>query len=133
MKRFVGKKPGFTLIELVVVIVIMSILAGAGLVGLGGMVSSFSAQSCAAARQEAVRAYISDWMEGELQPGSTGAADWLKDYLAQNQAKDGGQWTITVTGAAGSGAPGWQYTVTIACPRHSAEPVTAAFGPPELK
>ena len=64
MKLRSRTRPGFTLVEMIVVIVMMSILAAAGLVGFGAMVSHFTRQSCIASRREAVQAYVSDWMQG---------------------------------------------------------------------
>ena len=130
-----GRKRGFTLIEVIVVLVIMGILAAAGVGGFGGLLRYFYVQSCAASRQEAVGAYVSDWMEGKaVADGDNGA--WLKTYVqghhtdCQNGAD---QWTIEVKEtAAAAGDQGSTYEVTIACPAHG-EAQSAQFTEPVIR
>lgn len=132
------RKPGFTLIEVIVVLVVMGILAAAGVSGFGGMLRHFYVQSCEAARQEAVNAYVSDWMEGKADAGAAPDKQnaWLEQYVQQHHAdcqNGADKWTIAVTETGAAVADkGATYTVTVACPAHG-EAVTAAFGAPVLK
>lgn len=118
MKLRSRTRPGFTLVEMIVVIVMMSILAAAGLVGFGAMVSHFTRQSCIASRREAVQAYVSDWMQGDLseQELKMGFNDWLDDYIKENQTEHGDRWMIKVTDHADG-----TYKVSITCRRHKGE------------
>ena len=129
------RKRGFTLIEVIVVLVIMGILAAAGVGGFGGLLRHFYVQSCEASRQEAVGAYVSDWMEGKAVPGGDNEA-WLAKYVQEHHAEcqsGADKWTIAVTEAAGgTSAQGPTYKVAIACPGHG-EAQTARFGAPVIK
>ncbi|WP_418665818.1 prepilin-type N-terminal cleavage/methylation domain-containing protein [Allofournierella sp.] len=103
MERKAGAKPGFTLVEVIVVIVMMSILAAAGLVGFGGMVSHFNEQACMASRREAAQAFISEWLEGDLPDALSLTFDgegWLDGYAAENDVKDADNWGCRVYPAA---------------------------------
>lgn len=120
------RSKGFTLIEMMVVIVIMAVLAVAVGGGVAGLITNFKHTNCEAARKEAVQAYVSDWMSGEPLPADP--ADWLKNYLAENQVSCGsaGQWTIAVAPEADG-----RQTVTVTCPVHGAgAPTAATFGAP---
>lgn len=127
MKGRRGAKPGFTLVEMIVVIVMMGILAAAGLIGFGGMVSHFRQQSCIASRKEAAQAYVSDWMEGDIpDPQRDEWNDWLAAYRAANHTEHSEKWSVKVA------QNGTRYTVRVHCSEHWEEDVELTFGPPAL-
>lgn len=132
MRRKSSGKPGFTLVEIIVVIVMMSILAAAGLVGFGAMVSHFRQQQCIASRREAAQEFISEWMEGDIpDPESYDWNAWLAAYRAGNQTEHSDKWSIKVAKADG------RYQITVSCSAHPPGPleelVMLEFGPPVLK
>lgn len=119
MKRFCDKKrQGFTMVELVVAIVIMSILATIGAIGIGGMVREYSAQMCYAARQEAAQQFISDWLEGDISwsnSGPTNMKNWFKNYQDTHDEKDISAWSISIKKDSTPGV----HIATITCSQHS--------------
>ncbi|GKI14508.1 hypothetical protein CE91St44_09930 [Oscillospiraceae bacterium] len=119
MKLRSRTRPGFTLVEMIVVIVMMSILAAAGLIGFGAMVSHFREQACYASRREAAQEFVSEWLAGELgmntaDPSTIEINDWLKKYLAENQTEDGQNWRCRVRKIPGEESA----EIWIWCERH---------------
>lgn len=129
------RKQGFTLIEVIVVLVIMGILAAAGVGGFGGLLRHFYVESCQTSRQEAVNAYVSDWMEGRAAPDGDTAA-WLAKYVQQHHAEcqnGADKWEIKVEKTSEATAvKGAVYQVSIVCPAHG-DAETAQFGAPVIK
>ncbi len=120
------KKAGFTLIELIVSMVIMGVLAAAGTVVYNQMVVHFSQASCKDSRQQAVQAFVSDYLQGEISrnlssftgtDGSERCKQWLRDYRSRSQT-NGDEWTLTVEKVQGTET---SYRVRIACARHTDE------------
>lgn len=130
-KPIVQNKYGFTIIELVVVILIMCILAGVGLIGFGGLVDRFTGRTCNADRKQAAQSYISQWLQDDIVVDSANAQAWLTDvYSLQKEGYDKAKWAIQITEESDG-----NYTVKITCSRHAdaEDAVEIPFHKPHIK
>lgn len=121
---------GFTLVELMVVIAIMAILAAAGATGVIHMVPAYQERACEEERTQAVRVFVSDWMETRNLPSSeTELKAWLDSYLQKTQVNcsRASDWTIELH-AVGDPGNATGYIVSFQCPVHDEEVVTASLG-----
>ena len=129
---------GFTLVEMMAVLAIMAILAAAGATGVVHMVPAYQQRACDEERTQAVRAFISYWLENrppakDQQEMDDAAKKWLTAYLNKNQVNCGNAavkekgWEIQITPSTDvSGS----YTVSILCKTHGGEAssASASFG-----
>lgn len=115
-------KNGFTLVELMTVIAIMAILAAAGAAGVTNFVPGFQQKACADERRQAVRVFVSDWLETRTLYDTP--EEWLTAYLSETDVNcnSASNWTVALTKNA------TDYTVTITCPKHPKDPASATFG-----
>lgn len=123
-KRTNDCKKGFTLIELVVVMLALSILAAAGTAGYNGMVTHFTERTCIDSRTEAVQNVVSACLQGELLVDETAITEWLKAYPQKNQTNDSENWIIDVEKDNNTN----KIDVKISCKRHTHEVVTRSVG-----
>lgn len=111
------KKRGFTLIEMVVVIAMMSILAAAGVAGYQNLVTHFTKASCVASREDALQALVSEYLQGEL-PSTLSQSQidqWLNGrYKPANHTSDSAHWTQLTLQEHGG-----MLTFRLGCTRHT--------------
>lgn len=121
---------GFTLVELMAVIAIMAILAAAGATGVVHLVPAYQQRACEEERTQAVRAFVSDWLEtrnlaGDDSNMNSVAEKWLSSYLEKNQVNCGRaaeSWEINLIKDSSS------YEVTISCKTHKGAAASSTVG-----
>ena len=117
-------KKGFTLIELVVIMLALSILAAAGTASYNGMVLHFTERTCIDSRTEAAQSLVSACLQGELSVDVNAIETWLQNYPTKNQTNDSEHWEYDVQENNG------KIQVEIRCRRHTDETVTRTISKP---
>jgi type IV pilus assembly protein PilA len=116
------KKKGFTLIELMVVILIVGILAAASVPLMRGRIDKAKwaeANAMAGTIQTAARVYFAengevsdDWVELGFEEGDLEGTYFGEDSFTIGEADDNGKVSVTVTGEYNEKSPEGSYTLS---------------------
>lgn len=119
-----NSKKGFTLIELVVIMLALSILAAAGTAAYNGMILHFTERACIDSRTEAAQSVVSACLQGEISIEVESIKVWLANYPYKNQTKENEHWEYDVQESNG------KIEVKIRCTKHSNETITRIISKP---